>query len=124
MAPKPFPFPFSVGVDVCRISRIAALLRHKDVRNRWARRVFTRLEWPVICRRFERANRLEGHSVREAQKERQQSADVEKKPENDIWMLPDLSTQAEILGDDGVFQSAVADPRSRLGALAGFLAGR
>ena len=54
MAPKPFPYPLGIGIDVCKVARIARVLRSTGLRNQWARRVFTRLEWPDVCRYFEK----------------------------------------------------------------------
>lgn len=54
MVPKAFPFPIGVGTDICQIHRIAAILRRRETRERWARKVFTRLEWPSLWRAFQR----------------------------------------------------------------------
>lgn len=124
MAPKPFPFPIGVGVDVCKIHRIAALVRQVDLRNRWARRIFTRLEWTGLCRRIQQANLLEGEPISQAKKERQNN--TEKGLGSDIWTLPKLSKHSSILGndDESAYWSAITDDRSRLGRLARYLAGR
>lgn len=126
MAPKPFPFPINVGVDVCKINRIAALIRQNDLRNRWARRVFTRLEWTGLCRRCQQANLLEGEPISQAKKEMQNRTDSENKVGSDIWALPLLSKHSLVLenDDESAYWSAITDDRSRLGRLARYLAGR
>lgn len=126
MAPKPFPFPIGVGVDICKINRIAALVRQDDLRNRWARRVFTRLEWTGLCRRIQQANLLEGEPISQAKKEMQNSTDSEKKLVNDVWTLPKLSKHSFTLEneDESAYWSAITDDRSRLGRLVRYLAGR
>lgn len=112
MAPKPFPFPIGVGVDICRIDRIAAILREENTRNRWARRVFTRLEWPALMSKFKNANRVDRKP--------------HKQEKNSPWMLPKLTAHSSILDneDQTAFWSAIADDRSVLGRLARYLAGR
>ena len=122
MAPRPFPFPLGVGVDVCRIDRIARILRHEHFRNRWAHRTFTRLEWPEVCRRFERANRPQGTSNVEIKPGREGMSDGE--VEDNLWMLPGLTEHTAILGNDEEFKAALADERSSLRRLACFFAGR
>lgn len=56
MVPKAFPYPIGVGTDICQVHRIASFLRRRDIRERWARRVFTRLEWPSLWRAFKRCH--------------------------------------------------------------------
>lgn len=126
MAPKSFPFPIGVGVDVCKINRIAALTRQDDLRSRWARRVFTRLEWAGLCRRCQRANILEGEPIKQTKREMQKNTDSKKRSGSDIWSLPKLSKYSEILENDdqSAYWSAITDGRSRLGKLARYLAGR
>ena len=131
MIPKPFPFPIEVGVDICRTARIASLLRQERTRNRWAQRVFTRLEWPALVRRFQRVDRADGETYKQAQKRQQQLryARQEAKEgmgimEQDIWMLPKLSFLTSILDNQEAYWSAIGDDRSRLGILARHLAGR
>ena len=130
MAPKPFPFPLGVGVDICRISRIAALLRQEKIRNQWARRVFTRLEWPALCKRFEHANCVEGELFKSPNQERndENNNDYTMRTEdicsNNVWMLPELSEHSEVLEDSKLYWSTIADGRSKLAVLAHYLAGR
>ena len=52
MPPKPFPFPLGVGIDVCQTERILNIIEDGDRLNRWARRIFTRLEWPWIYQKI------------------------------------------------------------------------
>ena len=132
MAPRPFPFQLGVGIDICRITRIVALLRQESTRNRWARRVFTRLEWMALCWRFERVNQLQaGEPVEQKivnyQQSNQESQDAPegiKIPEKDLWMLPKLSNLSSILEDTEAYSVAIGDARSPLGSLARHLAGR
>ena len=131
MIPKPFPFPIEVGVDICRTARIASLLRQEKTRNRWAQRVFTRLEWPALVRRFQRVGRADGETHSQAQNRQQQLKDARQQPEEgmgnmeqNIWMLPKLSTLSSILENEEAYWSAIGDDRSRLGILARHLAGR
>ena len=127
MAPKPFPFPLGVGVDVCRTRRIAALLRQENIRNQWARRVFTRLEWPALCKRFDRANGGEGEVVGSSDQKKScnnsTASDIDS-GSNDVWMLPELSKHSEVLQDSELFWSTIEDGRSKLAVLAHYLAGR
>ena len=131
MIPKPFPFPIEIGVDICRTARIASLLRQERTRNRWAQRVFTRLEWPALVRRFQRLDRADGETYSQAQSRQQQlkharegSGEGIGYPEQDMWMLPKLSTLTSILEHQEAYWSAVGDDRSRLGILTRHLAGR
>ena len=131
MIPKPFPFPIEVGVDICRTVRIASLLRQERTRNRWAQRVFTRLEWPALVRRFQRVDRADGETYSQAQNRQQQLKDARQEPEEgmgdmeqNIWMLPKLSTLTSVLENEEAYWSAIGDDRSRLGILARHLAGR
>lgn len=128
-APKPFPFPIGIGTDVCRVNRIAAILRRENTRNRWARKIFTRLEWPALCRRLQRVERAIGEPVGQAdvtsdQKVEDEDHAVPTYYNNRIWMLPRLSRYSSIFEDEKSYWSAIADERSALGALARHLAGR
>lgn len=129
MAPKPFPFPLGVGVDVCRVNRIAAILRHEHTRNRWARKIFTRLEWPALCSRMQRVEKAMGEPIGQADAASDQKLDHEnptitKNYDNAHWMLPGLSKYSSTSEDAKSFWSAIDDGRSALGALARHLAGR
>ena len=55
MPPRPFPFPLGVGVDACRTDRMLDILENDARLNRWAKRVFTRLEWPWVYKRVNHA---------------------------------------------------------------------
>lgn len=129
LAPKPFPFPIGIGVDMCRVNRVAAILRYENTRNRWARKVFTRLEWPALCRRLQRVEKAIGEPVGQADAARDQKLDDEDQAiagyyENATWMLPRLSGYSSIFEDENSYWSAIANKRSTLGALAHHLAGR
>lgn len=55
MPPKPFPFPLGVGVDIIELSRLKPLLGNHHALNRWAQKIFNRLEWPDLLKVFQRA---------------------------------------------------------------------
>ena len=127
--PKPFPFPIGIGTDVCRINRIAAVLRHEYTRNRWARKVFTRLEWPALCRKMQRVEKAIGEPIGRAdrasdEKLGNENDTVARYYDNTIWMLPRLHEYSSIAKDDDSYWSLIADERSALGSLARHLAGR
>ncbi|KZF23587.1 4'-phosphopantetheinyl transferase [Xylona heveae TC161] len=47
MPPRPFPFPLNVGIDICQISRVRALIARNDNGqrlSRLARRIFNPIE--------------------------------------------------------------------------------
>ena len=119
MAPKPFPFPFSIGVDICNIKRVAAILRRENVCNQWARKVFTRLEWRALCERFIEANRSEERSRENSM---QDNKNIEGRDHS--CLLPKLSRHSRVLDDPTLFLSTLADARSQLTILARHLAGR
>ncbi|KAL8933884.1 MAG: hypothetical protein Q9211_005529 [Gyalolechia sp. 1 TL-2023] len=53
MAPKPFPYPIGVGVDICHIPRLYNLVgKPSHYVSRWAKKIFTSLEWPYLWRKF------------------------------------------------------------------------
>ena len=129
MAPKPFPFPIGIGIDLCRVNRIAAILRHEHTLNRWARKIFTRLEWPALCRRMQRVEKVLGEPSGEANAGSDQvlgneSQAVANHYDNASWMLPRLSGYLSTFEVDDLYWSAIADERSSLGTLARHLAGR
>lgn len=53
MPSKAFPFPIGIGIDLIQTSRIESILKDHYKLNRWAQRVFTRLEWPFISHKFQ-----------------------------------------------------------------------
>ena len=56
MAPRPFPLPVGIGVDICQLRRLSFLLnKQDDYVTRWAKKVFTRQEWPSLWQSFHRA---------------------------------------------------------------------
>ena len=133
MTPKAFPFPIGVGVDICHINRIAAIFRREHLRNRWVRRVFTRLEWPALQTRFDRANASTGLPLNQIFADNDRSS-VDRSKEilegNEIsthsWSLPKLSEFSSRLedADESIYWSAIADERSTLRTLIRHLAGR
>ncbi|KAL9015312.1 MAG: hypothetical protein Q9173_000110 [Seirophora scorigena] len=57
MAPKPFPYPIGVGVDICHSHRLYATLGHpSQYVTTWARKIFTRQEWPCLLKRCSQAS--------------------------------------------------------------------
>ena len=64
MAPKPFPHPLGIGIDIVRVPRVIELLKDEYTINRWSRKVFNRLEWPYLFAKFNLAQRnpKDGHS--------------------------------------------------------------
>lgn len=48
MPSKTFPFPIGIGIDLIQTTRIEGILKDQYKLNRWAQRIFTRLEWPFI----------------------------------------------------------------------------
>ena len=129
MAPKPFPFPIGIGVDMCLVNRVAAILRYEHARNRWARKIFTRLEWPALCRTFQRVENAIGEPVGQPDAASDQKLDNEDQAtpgyyDDAIWMLPRLSGYSSTFDDEKLYWSAIANKRSTLGALAHHLAGR
>lgn len=130
MAPKPFPFPIGIGIDLCRVNRIASILRHEHTLDRWARRIFTRLEWPALCRRMQCVEKSLGEPLGRKADVGSDGAlgdefqAVTHHCESASWMLPKLSGCSSTLEVDEVYWSAIADERSTLGALARHLAGR
>lgn len=64
MAPKPFPLPLGIGVDIVRVARVIKLLKDEDTINHWSRKIFSRLEWAHLVERFSVAQRnpKHGHS--------------------------------------------------------------
>lgn len=55
MPPRPFPYPLGTGIDICKVSRVANIIRDDGNATRWVAKVFSRLEWPAIWRRFKEA---------------------------------------------------------------------
>lgn len=57
MPPKPFPYPIGVGVDICHIPRLYNIVgKPDDYITRWAKKIFTRLEWPQLWQKFHETN--------------------------------------------------------------------
>lgn len=99
MPPRPFPYPISSGIDACSVHRIASILRSPDLTNRWARRVFTRLEWPGLWSRFletQRALAASGGSHWRQSVLDNQLAKIRHPSivDESVWMLPRLSVNA------------------------------
>lgn len=127
MVLKPFPFPLDIGIDVCKIPRIARLISDPEVCNRWAQRVFTRLEWPQLCRLVEK---VQPTTVTHVQKENpyrktlpearvthtRECARIDKS----IWMLPEIPPERF----QWVNGKIVYTRQSPVGVLVRYLAGR
>ncbi|KAI4133221.1 MAG: hypothetical protein LQ338_000279 [Usnochroma carphineum] len=57
MAPKPFPYPLGVGIDICHSQRLHKVLSLPgEGATRWARKVFNRQEWPYIWQKCHQAS--------------------------------------------------------------------
>ena len=124
MVPKPFPYPLGVGIDVCKVSRIASLLRSSNVRNQWARRVFTRLEWLDVWKYFERTRRAMTDDAEDMTRTDRRATNVQSS-----WMLPEIPTKGlrdanGVLFDKSALNEDSPDFRSPVATLARFLAGR
>ena len=52
MGPKPFPFSIGVGTDICQVSRVRHIAANGTLLNSWARKVFTRHEWPTLYKKI------------------------------------------------------------------------
>lgn len=52
MGPKPFPFSIGIGTDICQVSRVRHIAADVTLWNSWARKVFTRHEWPTLYQRI------------------------------------------------------------------------
>ncbi|KAL9129080.1 MAG: hypothetical protein Q9217_002387 [Psora testacea] len=134
MVPKPFPYPISIGTDICNVYRIAGLLRLRDVRERWVKRTFTRLEWPAIWQSFLRV-RLNSDGKKSigvkdydffVKKAEDAASELDEEDKSGIWRLPDLSTsdiELRIMAKES-FNKMIGDEKSPLGQLTRHLAGR
>lgn len=136
MVPKAFPYPLGIGVDVCRVSRVAHLLQKQNLCNRWARKVFTRLEWSALWNHVKKAQLMaaadtwKGNGIDMTITPGEQTSCSRNDPptDNSIWMLPELPERS--LSRRSSIQSKVADNgadfdgRSPIELLARHLAGR
>ena len=57
MPPKPFALPLSVGTDIARVSRFTNLTKNELNFNRFAQKIFTRLEWGFLARKCAQSDR-------------------------------------------------------------------
>ena len=48
MPPKPFPYPFNIGIDIACAKRFEKYAENERAFNQFARKVFTSLEWPTL----------------------------------------------------------------------------
>lgn len=131
-AAKPFPSPYCPGHDICQISRIAAILRDEATLSHWARRVFTRLEWPALVRRFEQAggigkdsNMVTGvRGYQQSRKEDTLAGEGGRTQHPPFRMLPTLPIYTQLSQESNKFEAAFADESSPLRGLVRHLAGR
>lgn len=126
---KPFPSSYGLGHDICHTERLVAILRQENTRNRWARRVFTRLEWPVLISRFLRAGGIETDFVsKEGQRQPQDSEVADRSSRSGSnnagahLMLPKLPGLTALPKKSEQSGAAIADPL--LSKLVRHLAGR
>ena len=134
MVPKAFPFAFNVGTDLCSVHRIADLLRQRHVRDRFVRRISTRLEWAQIWRFFQWVSLTQQniHSDIIASKDCDSRAIEEvfgatasySKANSTTWTLPDISNPYNAFGSPEAFDCAVKEGASPLAALLRHLGGR
>lgn len=127
MVPKPFPYLLDIGTDLCSVKRIAGLLSHRRPREQFIRRNFTRLEWPLIWKSFQRASdNSDGYDAWITRKTAsvshlEQSAKDDMRPspeESSIWSLPDWSKPRKSYNEE------VLDENSPIGNLVRHIAGR
>lgn len=52
MPPRSFPLGLRVGTDICRVSRLAHIASNANHLNLWAKKIFTRIEWPALYQRL------------------------------------------------------------------------
>lgn len=128
MVPKPFPYPLGVGIDVCQVHRVASFLRTEDSRNRWARRVFTRLEWPAVLNQYLLTQRT---AIEEQLTDKGKDWMIRRKShgnQNDaIWVLPVLPPLNPDKGQSmfgSEYYKATSNERSPISQLGRYLAGR
>ena len=133
MVPKPFPFPFNVGTDICSINRIADLLRQRHIRERFVRRIFTRLEWAQIWKSFERVSLTQWKTCSNLAGEdrdnyvigeRYAATASNSKTNCATLNLPDVPGPSSGLGSSEAFDRAVKEGASTLGELIQHLGGR
>ena len=127
MVPKPFPYPLNIGTDLCSVKRIAGLLDHRRRREQFIRRNFTRLEWPLIWKSFQRAsddpNSYDAWITPNTASvtHTEQTANGDERPlaeESSIWSLPDWSKPLKFYTEE------VLDESSPIGSLVRHVAGR
>lgn len=133
MVPKPFPYPLGIGVDVCQVNRVARYLRTESLRNRWARKIFTRLEWRDLCEQFRSTSRAidkqegpsEGIDWMSKRRVFPNEVNNSSRMDDSMWMLPKLAFYpvgtAESEKD---YIDGLASSRSPISRLARHLAGR
>lgn len=127
MVPKPFPYPLNIGIDLCSVQRIAGLLSHRRPREQFITRNFTRLEWPLIWKSFQRASDSPNSynawiNPKIASLSRlEQIAKADERPlaeELSIWSLPEWSKPRKSYNED------VLEESSPIGNLVRHVAGR
>lgn len=130
MVPNPFPYPLGVGIDVCKVSRLARLLHAQRLCNRWARRVFTRLEWPALWHQFQ-MTRSATRAATEKTDMTTSGVSAEERPcqmldrvptDSSILMLPEIPMSWSSM--TGVENETLFYERSPVGLLARYVAGR
>lgn len=62
MPSKIFPFPIGIGIDLVQTTRIEGVIKDQYKLNRWAQRIFTRLEWPFISHNCQQHTVTLGHT--------------------------------------------------------------
>ena len=132
MVPRPFNYPLNVGNDICNINRIAWILRQQSARDRFIRKIFSRLEWPFIWKAFQRVSLSQSkptidtdheNRVSYTSGERDPAGIYSSRRSSPSWTLPDLSNSVDVL-DPQFFNRAINDMKSPLGCLIHHIAGR
>ncbi|KAG8531542.1 uncharacterized protein KY384_003172 [Bacidia gigantensis] len=107
------PLPFNVGTDITNVHRIARLLWDYGLSQGFIRRVFTRLEWPVLQERFQHAFNIDGGESGVLH--------LTKAPGSNLCLL---NAPLRALSKSNEFDIEIRHPSTPLSRLATFIAGR
>ena len=132
MVPKPFPYPFNVGTDICKVSRLAGILCQPSQGERLVRRLFTRLEWPFIWKSLHNVSLLQTDipsgtdhkgEISYASGEQHAASAKDSKGDSSTWTIPGLSSSSIGL-DLRTLSRAARDTKSLFGGLVHHVSGR
>ena len=108
------PQTMNIGHDIVHIPRVTAFVRSHRPRT-YIKRVFSRLEWPILYARFRRVHSLLALGT----------SDKSSSPgSNAFWQAVDLSAYWKATEDQMCLEHTCGDSRSALAQLSQFLAGR